>query len=42
MKTLFPSYVTTTEKLGLAMIAVGLRGHTKTLLENRDINTLAG
>jgi hypothetical protein len=41
LKTLFPSYVTTTEKVGLAMIAVGLRGHAKTLLENPDINALA-
>jgi len=41
LKTLFPSYVTTTEKLGLAMIEVALHGNTQPLLKNRDINALA-
>ncbi|MGB5816915.1 MAG: epimerase, partial [Thermoanaerobaculia bacterium] len=42
LKTLFPSLVTTTEKVGLAMIEVGLHGYARPLLENRDINALAG
>jgi hypothetical protein len=42
LKTLFPTYVTTTEKLGLAMIEVALRGCSQPLLENYDINALAG
>lgn len=40
-KTLFPSYVTTTEKLGVAMIRVALTGFDKRVLENRDINAVA-
>jgi hypothetical protein len=40
-KTLFPSYVTTTENLGLAMIRVALTGFDKRVLENRDINAVA-
>lgn len=42
LKTLFPTYVTTTEKLGLGMIEVALRGCSQPLLENYDINALAG
>ena len=41
LKTLFPSYVTTTEKVGVAMIKVALHGYPQPLLDNRDINTLA-
>ena len=41
LKTLFPSFVTTTEKVGLAMIKVALYGYPRPLLENRDINALA-
>jgi uncharacterized protein YbjT (DUF2867 family) len=40
-KTLFPSYVTTTEKVGLAMIRVALTGFDRPVLENRDINGVA-
>jgi uncharacterized protein YbjT (DUF2867 family) len=38
---LLPSYVTTTERVGLAMIAVAQKGHEKKFLDNRDINALA-
>jgi uncharacterized protein YbjT (DUF2867 family) len=41
-KALFPSYVSTTEQVGRAMIAVAKRGAPKAILENRDINALAG
>jgi uncharacterized protein YbjT (DUF2867 family) len=37
---MLPSYVTTTEKLGRAMIAIAKRGAPKRVLENRDINAL--
>ena len=37
-KALFPDYVTTTEVLGRAMIAVARSGYPKRVLENRDIN----
>ena len=40
-KTLFPSFVTTTEKVGLAMIRVAENGFSKPVLETRDINVLA-
>jgi len=40
-KRVFPYYVTTTEKLGLAMIRVAERGYARTVLENRDINSLS-
>jgi len=40
-KTLFPSFVTTTEKVGLAMIRVAEQGFRKHVLETRDINILA-
>jgi uncharacterized protein YbjT (DUF2867 family) len=39
-KALFPDYVTTTEVLGRAMIAVARNGYSKRVLENRDINAL--
>jgi uncharacterized protein YbjT (DUF2867 family) len=40
-KALFPSHVTTTEKVGVAMIRVALTGFDKRVLENRDINAVA-
>jgi uncharacterized protein YbjT (DUF2867 family) len=40
-KMLFPRLVTTTEKVGRAMIKVAEQGAPKLLLENRDINALA-
>ena len=40
-KTLFPSFVTTTEKVGLAMIRVAEDGFPSPVLETRDINLLA-
>ncbi len=42
LKAAFPNYVTTTEKVGRAMLEVARRGAPKTVLENRDINALAG
>lgn len=39
-KALFPGLVTTTEKLGKAMILVGRQGAPKSVLETRDINDL--
>lgn len=41
-KRIVPNYVTTTEKVGLAMIRVTQSGYDKQILENRDINSLAG
>jgi uncharacterized protein YbjT (DUF2867 family) len=41
-KALLPAWVTTTEKVGKAMLAVVRRGAPKTVLENGDINALAG
>jgi uncharacterized protein YbjT (DUF2867 family) len=38
LKALFPKYVTTTEQLGRAMLAVAKRGAGQAVLENRDIN----
>ena len=40
-KLLFPSYVTTTEKLARAMLAVAKRGTDKRVLEVADINRVA-
>ncbi len=40
VRRLFPSFTTTTEKMGRAMLAVAKRGAPKTLLETRDINGL--
>jgi uncharacterized protein YbjT (DUF2867 family) len=37
----FPKYVTTTERIGSAMIEVAKHGAPKKLLETRDINALA-
>jgi uncharacterized protein YbjT (DUF2867 family) len=39
-KVLFPSYVTTTELVGRAMIEAARAGAPKPILENRDINAL--
>ena len=41
-KVLFPGFVTTTEKVGRAMLRVARSGAPKPVLENRDINALAG
>jgi hypothetical protein len=40
LKRLFPKYVTTTEKLGRAMLTAAKRGAPKTVLESADINDL--
>ncbi len=40
-KILFPGFVTTTEKVGRAMIEVARHGYPKRVLENRDINDVA-
>lgn len=40
LKSLFPSYVTTTEQMGRAMLAVAKRGYPKPILEGRDIAQL--
>jgi uncharacterized protein YbjT (DUF2867 family) len=42
LEKVMPNGVTTTEKLGRAMIAVGLRAYSKPVLATRDINELAG
>jgi uncharacterized protein YbjT (DUF2867 family) len=41
LKLLFPNHVTTTEKLGRAMLAVAKRGADKRVLEMVDINRIA-
>ncbi len=41
LRGIMPRWVTTTEKVGRAMIRVGERGAPKAFLENRDINELA-
>jgi uncharacterized protein YbjT (DUF2867 family) len=41
-RTLFPRYVTTTEKVGRAMIRAAKHGAPKQVLENADINALSG
>jgi uncharacterized protein YbjT (DUF2867 family) len=38
LKVLFPKHVTTTERVGRAMISVAQRGAPQRILENRDIN----
>ncbi|MFZ0959954.1 MAG: epimerase [Terriglobia bacterium] len=40
LERLFPKYVTTTEKLGRAMLIAAKRGAPKPVLENSDINQL--
>ncbi|HEX4447894.1 MAG TPA: NAD-dependent epimerase/dehydratase family protein [Polyangiaceae bacterium] len=41
LKALFPAYVTTTEQVGRAMLAVAKGGAAQAVLENRDINGIA-
>jgi uncharacterized protein YbjT (DUF2867 family) len=41
-KTVLPAYVTTTDKVGRAMLEVAKRGSPKRVIENADINALAG
>ncbi len=41
LKRLLPKHVTTTVNVGRAMIRVAAQGHTKLVLENPDINSLA-
>ena len=38
VSALFPKYVTTTERVGRAMLAVARSGHPKAVLENADID----
>ena len=40
LRILFPGGVTTTERVGRAMLAVARRGYSKPVLETRDINGL--
>lgn len=40
-RTLFPNAVTTTEKVGRAMIRVAREGYEREILETRDINAIA-
>lgn len=42
LRVLFPGYVTTTEKVGRAMLRVAKQGAPRAVLENADINALAG
>ena len=42
LRRLAPRHVTTTENVGRAMIAVAARGYRKRVLENPDINAVAG
>ena len=41
LRRFFPGAVTTTERVGLAMLEVAKHGAPKTILDNRDINNLA-
>jgi hypothetical protein len=38
LRAIFPQYVTTTEQLGRAMLAVARDGYSKAILEMRDIS----
>jgi len=40
LKALFPQYVTTTERVGRAMIEVASHGASKAILETEDINRI--
>jgi uncharacterized protein YbjT (DUF2867 family) len=42
LKRIAPTHVTTSENVGRAMIAVAATGYGKRILENHDINALAG
>jgi hypothetical protein len=41
VKAVLPNTITTTERLGLAMLDAAKQGAAKTILETRDINLLA-
>jgi len=41
LEALFPRYVTTTERVGLAMLQVAKQGYSQPMIENNDINRLA-
>jgi uncharacterized protein YbjT (DUF2867 family) len=41
LNVIFPKYLTTTEKIGRAMIIVMMRGYPKQVLETQDINSAA-
>jgi uncharacterized protein YbjT (DUF2867 family) len=41
LNAIFPRYLTTTEKIGRAMISVAMRGYPKRILETEDINNAA-
>ncbi len=41
LNAIFPHYLTTTEKMGRAMINVTMRGYPKQILETQDINSAA-
>jgi uncharacterized protein YbjT (DUF2867 family) len=41
LNAIFPHYLTTTEKVGRAMINVAMRGYPKQILEAQDINSAA-
>ncbi len=41
LNAIFPNYLTTTEKMGRAMINVTLRGYPNKVLETQDINSAA-
>ena len=38
----FPGFVTTTERIGRAMLRIAVKGHPVRVLENRDINAAGG
>ena len=40
LRPLFPGYITSTQQIGRAMLAVAKRGYPKKILESRDINDL--
>ena len=40
LKSAFPTYITTTEQLGRAMLKVAKEGYPKPILETKDINSL--
>jgi uncharacterized protein YbjT (DUF2867 family) len=42
LRRLFPGAITTADQLGWAMLAVAHRGYGKPILENSDINAIAG
>lgn len=41
LQFLFPSFITTTEEIGQAMLVVAKRGASKHILENRDVRVVA-